>query len=258
MRPLAVLGVLIGVAFAACGGDDGGTSPTGSGTAGPTETPAASTATVTATGEQLSYIGPNGEIRLVNSDGTDDHVFNDTICVSADKGMDFSMTWSPNGAMLARYCPPEPDRTQAMAILGPDGSELWRVEDVTYARWSPDSTRIAYGTGEFAVRMLDARTGQTRDLHGDAVLLRRLGARHGRLRLRDGARDRYQRRIHRLPFSGHPSSSARLFSGRRQHLLGQCRLLSLAGAPGRSPGNQARRAPQPLCRYLPSWPRRVF
>ncbi|HSP56580.1 MAG TPA: hypothetical protein VLS25_13445 [Dehalococcoidia bacterium] len=32
MRPLAVMGLIIGVAFAACGGDDGGASPTGSAT----------------------------------------------------------------------------------------------------------------------------------------------------------------------------------------------------------------------------------
>ncbi|HSP56579.1 MAG TPA: hypothetical protein VLS25_13440 [Dehalococcoidia bacterium] len=47
MRPLAVLGLVIGATFAACGGDDGGASPTGSDTTGPTGTSAPSQTPVT-------------------------------------------------------------------------------------------------------------------------------------------------------------------------------------------------------------------
>jgi hypothetical protein len=172
MRMLAALALLVTLALAACGDDDGVTSPTPSPTpsATPASTPSPS-ATITPPAEQLSYVGPGGEIRLVDADGSGDRVFNDTICLSSDKGMDISGAWSPDGAALGLYCPQDLDRTRDLAIIGSDGTQLARVEDVGNFIWSPDSTRVAYSTGEFTVRLLHVSDGRVIDVHEDAALL---------------------------------------------------------------------------------------
>ena len=81
------------------------------------------------------------------------------------------MAWSPDGVGVAYLCPSESGTTHTLVVRGLGGAEIARVEDVNYFRWSPDSNRIAYATGEFAVRILDVDSGQTRDAHDDAVLL---------------------------------------------------------------------------------------
>ena len=67
LRPLAVLALLLALALGACGDDDVSPSPTRSPTAAPSVTPSPSPTRSPAPGvmfEQLSYVGPDGEIRL--------------------------------------------------------------------------------------------------------------------------------------------------------------------------------------------------
>jgi len=177
-RPLAALALSITLALAACGGDEATPSATPSATPGasptPTVTPAA---TITPTGEQLSYIGPDGEIRLVNADGAGDHVFSDAPCGDpGEQVQHFSMAWSADGARLGFICAPPDSSSQTLVVLNSAAREIARVRDVSRFRWSPDSTRLAYQrSAEPDVGLLDPGTGAERTLRHDAVLMEWVG-----------------------------------------------------------------------------------
>lgn len=178
LRPLAVFALfaVFTVAFAACGDDDGA-SPTPSPTAAPTAAPSPSPTPTPVPAdlvEQLAYLGPDGEIRLVNADGSGDHVFSDVACGDpAEKVQHFSMAWSPDGSALGFVCASETSSSLTLVVLDEDGGEIAHVPDVTRFRWSPDGSRIAYATllEPFDVGILDAETGATETLNDDAVLM---------------------------------------------------------------------------------------
>jgi hypothetical protein len=180
LRPLAVLALLLALALAACGGDDGAPS-TASPTAGPTETPEASptpSPSAAELSEQLSYVGATGDIRLVEADGSNDHVFSDTPCDAGDSVnvKDISMSWAPDGSALAFICGSDVAPRQTLLVLDADGKKVAGIPDVSGFRWSPDSTRLAYQrSAEPEVGLLEPGTGTERTLRNDAILLEWVG-----------------------------------------------------------------------------------
>ncbi len=167
MRVMAVLCVALVLALAACGDDDeaGGVTPT------PSAAPSATASPVTATGvaapEQLSYIGPDGEIRLVNADGTGDRVLASAPCQPGERTGEFSMAWSPDAARMGFVCVSETITSLTLVVLDSNGDLLVRVPDTTRFRWSPDSTRMAYQTllEPFDVGLVELESGETETVH---------------------------------------------------------------------------------------------
>jgi dipeptidyl aminopeptidase/acylaminoacyl peptidase len=181
MRPLAALLALL--ALAACGGDDGA-SPSPTPSAATTATPAVSPRPSPAPGEiveQLAYIGPDGEIRLVNADGSGDHVLSDSPCDAGDSVnvKYFIMSWSPDGSALAFMCVSDLAPRQTLSVVNSDGKQVASVQDISGFRWSPDSTRLAYQRSAepdgVDVGLLDVGTGSTRTLRSDALLMEWVG-----------------------------------------------------------------------------------
>ncbi len=181
MRPLAVLAVCLALALDACGGDDGA-APTGSATASATVAPAPSPTPSPTPGtfsEQLSYIGPDGEIRLVNPDGSANHILSNTPCDAGDRVREFSMAWAPDGSALGYICASDLAARQTLLFLDSDGNRTMHVEGVSGFRWSPDSTRVAYETSaedsDFVVGLVALGTGETETLNDHAFLMEWVG-----------------------------------------------------------------------------------
>ena len=181
LRPLAVLAMILALALAACGGDDG-VSPGPTLSAATTATPAASPRPSPAPGEiveQLAYVGADGEIRLVNADGSGNHVLSGTPCDAGSDVQGFEMAWALDGRALGYICVSGTTAGRTLLVIKSDGEQISSVQEVSHFRWSPDSSRLAYQSSTeheaFVVGFLDAETGVATELRHGAALLEWVG-----------------------------------------------------------------------------------
>ena len=97
-------------------------------------------------GTQIAYVdtGDENHVWVMNADGSDGHeiLANEPTLV----GVPGNLQWSPAGDRIAiQVRSPDPDGTNAIYTVGPDGSDFARV--ITAAAspyWSPDGSQIAY------------------------------------------------------------------------------------------------------------------
>jgi dipeptidyl aminopeptidase/acylaminoacyl peptidase len=95
---------------------------------------------------------PSSEIWLARSDGTQPRL----VATGAD-----APVWSPDSTRLAYAVRQGQSATEALGVIGLEGSDariLGPAEEVSNIAWSPNGERIAYKTGQAAVRIVDVAT----------------------------------------------------------------------------------------------------
>jgi len=141
-----VLVALLLMAFA-CGGEEGlrraTPGPSTSAAPSPTMRPDAAT-------HQLTYVGADGALWLVNGDGTGRTRLADVCFHSGETGVR-DIVWSPKGDKLAVSClGPISYTDSALMVLDESGSLLAEIKGETASpRWSPDGRRLAYEHWEY-------------------------------------------------------------------------------------------------------------
>jgi hypothetical protein len=131
---------------------------------------------------QLSYVHAEGAIRLVDSEGTDDHLLAKP-CPADTPPELIRLSWSVRGERLAVICPSDLLRrgggpnSMTLYVLDGEGTTLATVNDAAFVRW-PTDERLAYQTTGyledppvFEVRVLELTTGGDELLREDAMLL---------------------------------------------------------------------------------------
>lgn len=131
--------------------------------------------------EQLAFVGPEGEIRLVNADGSGHRVLAPLAC--AGEASAFDLTWSPDGSRLAYVCRSADLTRHVLVVLNDSGKVIVQIPGAARFRWSPDSTRIAYQSDAYIgdkplyeVSVVDAVSGGRLQVFEDAWLLDWAGA----------------------------------------------------------------------------------
>ncbi|MCH8814731.1 MAG: hypothetical protein IH957_06480 [Chloroflexi bacterium] len=187
---VVIVGAALTLFAAACGGGDGA-EPTVSPSESPTvtatppkTTPPLPTVTLTPVArepmEQLTYVGAEGEIRLVDADGTDDRVFVEDPCEDSPSGNPFWLAWSPGGRHLAYICSEPNGLNQVLVVVDSSGEEVQWLSASRF-KWSPDGEHIALEADRvaddrgFVVEVLDVATGSTVRLVDDGLLMEWVG-----------------------------------------------------------------------------------
>jgi hypothetical protein len=130
--------------------------------------------------EQLSYIGAEGEIRLVDADATDDGVFVREPCDNSPFANAFRLAWSPGGTHLGYICTDPNVNNHALVVVDSSGEEVQRLPASRF-KWSPDGEKIALEAERVAVdrgsvvEVLDVSTGGTVRLADDGLVLQWVG-----------------------------------------------------------------------------------
>jgi hypothetical protein len=94
---------------------------------------------------QLLYIKSDGNLTLVNADGSGERILAPSV---------FYAKWSPDGNKIAYVSSiPDANYSHPATIINADGSNPRKLEgsadsDTASFRWSPDSQRLAYSTGD--------------------------------------------------------------------------------------------------------------
>ncbi len=154
--PLLIAPALLAIA---CGGD--GASPASSPTPTPTEPAPTRTETPEPAVQRIAYIGSDGDVWLMNADGSGEKKLFDLDLLGLPH--DFQLYWSPDGSKLAVPKSPE----DIVYIVSAEGETVLEVPAALFRGWSPrgDSfvvARAAAAVEESAVVVLD--------LEGDTVL----------------------------------------------------------------------------------------
>jgi WD40 repeat protein len=133
-----------------------------------TATPTATPTTVPASRAQLAYTGEDFVLWLVDSDGTNKTTLADSPCDGPSRDP-VDLKWSPAGDALGVYC--SATGRNDLVLLGIDGQEIHRIDNVSQSFWSPDGRYLAYQAGDQEVRMLDLETMADTSVATDAWLL---------------------------------------------------------------------------------------
>ena len=152
---------------------------TACGEATPTPETPALTPTLREPFEQLTYTGPDGAIRLVDSNGANDHAILEDPC-DGFSSLWGEFSWTRDGERLAYRCG---DHT--LVVVEASGLEIARADQVDTYEWSPDGRRLALERREgewpeqtFEVSILDVSNLAETVLAEDARLLEWVGGEH--------------------------------------------------------------------------------
>ena len=96
--------------------------------------------------EQLAFVGVDGDIWLVNADGSGLRKFASDVCEGIGGGSAKYLAWSPTGDKLACVCS-DPDYERSLIVLDEAGRQLARLQGRNRFSWSPDGRQIAYESG---------------------------------------------------------------------------------------------------------------
>jgi DNA-binding CsgD family transcriptional regulator len=96
--------------------------------------------------EQLSYVGPNGDIRLVNPDGSENQVLVPDACDGDVNPQAFILDWSPSGDYLAYICQPG-NEGPTLIVVDDFGAQVLKLNGIFRALWSPDGSTLAFQEG---------------------------------------------------------------------------------------------------------------
>jgi hypothetical protein len=140
------LGLSALLAALACGGEEGPRTAT----PGPPPSAAPSpTMRPDVASHQLTYVGADGALWLVNADGTGRTRLAD-VCTSKGYTGLRDLVWSPAGDKLAASCFDVDYTNDSLLVLDESGSLLAEIKGETASpRWSPNGQRLAYERWEY-------------------------------------------------------------------------------------------------------------
>lgn len=133
----------------------------------------------TAASSQMTYVGTNGGIWLVNAGGSGKRKLADNPCGSPPRIWPNNDLWSPNGDKFALVCRSPEGYDGSLHVVDETGKFIAAVKGPTTFRWSPDGRQIAYQVGwplppetpTYSVRVRDLATSQDSVLRENAILL---------------------------------------------------------------------------------------
>jgi hypothetical protein len=130
--------------------------------------------------EQVTYVGAEGEIRLVDADGTDDRALVEEPCGTSPLANAHSLAWSSDGMHLAYVCAQPDLLNREIVVVDTDGDEIQRLLASRF-KWSPDGEKIALERERaaadrgYVIEVLDVVTGGTVRAADDGLLMEWVG-----------------------------------------------------------------------------------